>query len=47
MNGRDQIDYLMGEWVPGNIPGEYNWKGLSRNPMQQRHSSIGENVYYR
>merc|ERR1739848_192216 len=46
VSNKKQIDYLMGEWMPGNIPGEYNWKGLNRNPMHQRHSSIGENVYY-
>ena len=46
VSNKKEIDYLMGEWMPGNIPGEYNWKGLNRNPMHQRHSSIGENVYY-
>ena len=27
---------MIGEgWVPGIIPGEYNWKGMNQDPMNK------------
>ena len=42
------IDYLMGQWVPGPLIGQYDWKGLDHNPMQRQHDyrSIGADAVY-
>ena len=30
------IDDMIGEgWVPGIIPGEYNWKGMNQDPRDR------------
>ena len=33
---KSNIDDMIGEgWVPGIIPGEYNWKGMNQDPMNK------------
>ena len=41
-----EVEHLLGDWYPGTIPGEYNWRGLDSNPMDKYRSHIGEFVYY-
>jgi hypothetical protein len=42
---QSSLDSLLGKWIPGRIPGEYNWKGMQSNPMKDN-NIIGENVIY-
>lgn len=32
---RDEIAPVSGQWIPGTIPGEYNWRGMGHNPMEK------------
>ena len=33
---KSNIDDMIGEgWVPGIIPGEYNWKGMNQDPRDR------------
>ena len=38
-------DDMVGQWIPGKIPGEFNWRGMDFDPME-KYRSIGEEVVF-
>ena len=38
-------DDMVGQWIPGKIPGEFNWRGMDYDPME-KYRSIGEEVVF-
>ena len=36
---------MVGQWIPGKIPGEFNWRGMDYDPME-KYRSIGEEVVF-